>query len=245
MNDTFSRLMAVADVAKDVHIIAPQSNPYWEQWEDHIKHCKYRNTVHHWCGMNIRDPDSGNLLGHRTRIASTRRLSTDKCPCGRPRSHVHSLRTTRSKEELCNKESSPHQQALQRWATEILRTLNLNVGGPVATKGRYDLARNLAPMFTPTVVVTATALPAGDTIELRGTAGYYDVAQHERTLSPRCAHDDGLTAAWESSPTIEHECHDQQKGGTIWPKIPAPILTPHSCGHDHDIAHCNDYSDDQ
>ena len=62
-SDTFSRLMALADVAKDVHIIAPRSNSYRKQWEDYIKRCRYRNTVHNWCGMDIRDTDSGRPVG--------------------------------------------------------------------------------------------------------------------------------------------------------------------------------------
>ena len=63
ISDTFSRLMALAGVARDVHIIAPRSSSYWKQRNDHIKHCQYRNTVHNWRGMGIHDTDSGISLG--------------------------------------------------------------------------------------------------------------------------------------------------------------------------------------
>ena len=97
--DTLRRLMACADVAKDVFVIAPKSNVHWKHWEESFTQNDFRTTEHRWCGMGVSDPDSGKLVGHHTRISANRHLLSHQCRCGSPREHIHSLRMEKTSEE--------------------------------------------------------------------------------------------------------------------------------------------------
>ena len=100
----------------------------------------FRTTEHRWCGMGVSDPDSGKLLGHHTRISANRHLPSHQCRCGRPKAHIHSLRMEKTSEERSSGGDSPHQHALQSWATEVLHTVELKSGG--RTLARSDRVRN-------------------------------------------------------------------------------------------------------
>ena len=61
MKKTFSRWMAYAAAAKEGFIIAPRRNHYWPQWESWLVQQNFKTSYHTWCGLGIRDYDSGKL----------------------------------------------------------------------------------------------------------------------------------------------------------------------------------------
>ena len=68
-------------------------------------------------------------------------------------------------------------------------------------------AGSIAPVITGSDQEELHSSTTGDANELKGTAGYYDVGYHDRSLPTRGAHDDILSAD-DSSPTTENESHD-------------------------------------
>ena len=86
--------MSFADVAKEVYVIAPNTNPYWAQWESYFAEPNYHTTEHNWCGLGIKDHDSGRRVGRHTRISATKILPHNLCKCGVLDGHVKQLRTT-------------------------------------------------------------------------------------------------------------------------------------------------------
>ena len=131
MKKTSSRWMAYAAVANDVFIIAPKRNQYWQQWDSWLVQHGFKTTFHTWCGLGIRDFDSGKPLGHHTRIASKKVISSHGCQCGDVSSHVHELRKDRNDIELDNGDGSPHQKANRDWAAELVEIMELKLGGPI------------------------------------------------------------------------------------------------------------------
>ena len=91
----------------------------------------FKTTFHAWCGLGIRDFDSGKPLGHHTRIASKKVISSHGCQCGDVSSHVHELRKDRNDVELDNGDGSPHQKANRDWAVELIEIMKLKPGGPI------------------------------------------------------------------------------------------------------------------
>ena len=123
MRKQFNRWMTFASVAREVYVIGPRSNPYWTQWGTFFAENDYTTSVHHWCGLGVKDSDSGQSLARYTRISSSNFLRSTVCSCHEP--HIHKLRVERRLDEIQRGESAPHQIALQQWASSITKMLRL------------------------------------------------------------------------------------------------------------------------
>ena len=95
----------------------------------------------------IQPSTAGALLVFATAIqaslwATVHVLSRDDhylqtCQCGRPSSHIHSMRKERNAVEYGNGESSPHTKANLHWALQLINIIDLKAGGPViGAKGK-------------------------------------------------------------------------------------------------------------
>ena len=84
MTKHFSRVRKMASVANKVYIIAPKANGYWQEWRSWLDEhqCTDKPTHHHWCGLGIRDSDTGKPLNQLTLIYSNdHSLSPHGCHC--------------------------------------------------------------------------------------------------------------------------------------------------------------------
>ena len=133
--------MSFVSVAKEVYVIGPRSNPYWTQWGTYFAENNYSTSAHHWCGLGVRDSDSGQSLARHTRISSTNFLSSTLCRCSEP--HIHKLRIERRSDEIQRGESAPHQIALQQWALSMTKLFRLKPNGPWVTQ-KGEIRGNLS-----------------------------------------------------------------------------------------------------
>ena len=132
-----SRVQQCASVANKVYVIAPMANKYWPEWESHFNDQNgYFTTHHEWCGLGIRDKDSGKPLHSVTRIVSNdHSIRHHRCQCD-VKDHIHSssMRKLKNDEEQSQRKSAPHQKSLSDWAIKIIEILKLKPGGPRLNK---------------------------------------------------------------------------------------------------------------
>ena len=141
-----SRVQQCASVANKVYVIAPMANKYWPEWESHFNDQNgYFTTHHEWCGLGVRDKDSGKPLHSVTRIVSNdHSIRHHRCQCD-VKDHIHSssMRKLKNDEEQSQRKSAPHQKSLSDWAIKIIDILKLKPGGPRLNKDGqevYDVA---------------------------------------------------------------------------------------------------------
>ena len=113
------------------------------QWEVYCTENNYSTSLHHWCGLGVRDSDTRKAPVRHTRISSTRSIASTLCNCGDPSSHVFQLRVERRPDGIDRGESAPHQIALHDWATSITKILQLPQHGPWVTQ-KGDIRRHVS-----------------------------------------------------------------------------------------------------
>ena len=136
MEKHFSRVQTMASVANKVYIIAPKANGYWQEWRSWFDEYRgtYKPTHHHWCGLGIRDSDTGKPLNRLTLIYSNdHALPSHHCRCDGVLPHTKDLRQVRNEDEIARYEKSPYQKSNSEWASKTTRLLKLSSGGPYLT----------------------------------------------------------------------------------------------------------------
>ena len=84
MKKHFSRVQKMASVANKVYILAPKANGYWHEWRSWFDEHRgtYKPTHHHWCGLGIRDSDTGKPLNHLTLMyTNDHAIPSHHCRC--------------------------------------------------------------------------------------------------------------------------------------------------------------------
>ena len=136
MKKHFSRVQKMASVANKVYILAPKANGYWHEWRSWFDEHRgtYKPTHHHWCGLGIRDGDTGKPLNHLTLMyTNDHAIPSHHCRCDGVQPHTKDLRQVRNEDEIARYAKSPYQKSNSEWASKILELLKLSPGGPYLT----------------------------------------------------------------------------------------------------------------